>query len=184
MFDSKEHFECFNKVKHSGNHIHTHYYRFKVKRDNIYIVQIEKFKNEFYVLKFFSKAHRQSDKKFNLLTNQYHASRILGVVMRLAYSIYEKNKQASFGFIGEPIIVKDSKEDIHNTKRFRLYKKLSIIFFRGKNKFKHYENTETSAYLLVNMQNEDTKKYTQEMIKTLIELYPQLTCNDISEVID
>lgn len=102
--------------------------------------------------------------------------------MRIALAIYTDNKKASFGFIGEPIKSKVYEEPIENTKRFRIYKKLSLNFFKGEKLFNHYQNRKTSAYIIINKLQGDSFEYSQNMIQLFVSLYPDFNCDDFVEV--
>ena len=60
-------------------------------------------------------------------------------------SIYEKNPNASFGFVGANRINESSNE----TKRYKVYSTIVATYFSNEFFF-HKENKEKSAYLLIN----------------------------------
>jgi hypothetical protein len=61
-------------------------------------------------------------------------------------SIYQKDENASFGFIGANSLNEDSTVE---TKRYRVYSRIVATYFSNKHFF-HKENKERSAYMLVN----------------------------------
>ena len=147
-----------------------------------YTVQVEQFLDGFYVIKFYSTTTRRSKNKFNILTHQYLAAPILETVMKIALEIYSKDNNASFGFVGERIITKTEEESASNTKRFRLYKKLVQNFFPGKKVFKHYQNIEKSAYVIVNNCHSNHGEYASRLMGVLEELYPEFTFVSLTEI--
>lgn len=89
-------------------------------------------------------------------------------------AFYQKDRLASFGFIGSHSINKQHKgnlreEDKNNTQRFRIYQTLMFNFF-GTETFEHARSLQHSAYLLINRQhdlNGQFKKDAEEMFATL-----------------
>lgn len=71
---------------------------------------------------------------------------------------------ASFGFIGEHSI----GEEKDNTKRFRIYKRVTENYFPPE-KFEHAINIENSSYLILNKKNktENLKEKAQVMFNQI-----------------
>ena len=81
--------------------------------------------------------------------------------------LYKENPRASFGFIGANC----ENEGIENTKRYRVYYKI-VATQVSDNIFKHVENMEKSAYMLIN--RNELKEYpdlVEEIERTFQELY-------------
>ena len=98
-------------------------YSFKSPKSNqTYWVWIEVYKHHFYAVKFHLKAHRDSDKKYNVMTGLNEARECIYTCMAIMNEVAKKDSQASFGFIGANRI--GESED--NTSRFRVYR-LSLI---------------------------------------------------------
>lgn len=79
------------------------------------------------------------------MTNTNEPRRIINTCVNIMLSIYEANKNASFGFIGSNGI----GESVCCTKRYRVYSRLMATYFSEKI-FYHKENIEKSAYMLIN----------------------------------
>ncbi len=79
------------------------------------------------------------------MTNTNEPRRIINTCINIMLTIYEKNKKASFGFVG----ANGFNEDISCTKRYRVYSRIIATYFSNKY-FYHKENIEKSAYMLIN----------------------------------
>ena len=83
------------------------------------------------------------------------------------FLIYKENPHASFGFIGANC----ENENIGNTKRYRVYYKI-VATQISDNIFKHVENVEKSAYMLINRKElEEYPNLLEEIERTFQELY-------------
>lgn len=136
-------------------------YRFKTQK-HTYIVDVEEYKQQIFILKFYLKNHRLSDNRYSFRTNERKAMRILGTCMKISLKIYEKYPLASFGFIGG----NDIGEHKSNNKRYRLYKKITENIFSPK-KFYHYKDDKSSMYIIFNKENTeiDQKQIIEEISK-------------------
>lgn len=127
--------------------LYTMQYRFRsAKSHHTYIVRVEKYLHHAYCLKFFDKAMMLSKDKFSLRSNTFEPRTIFYTLYHIMIDVLNKDRQASFFFIG----AQDEKDEIGEaTRRFRVYRKFvsSII---GENKFAHYKFNELSLYVLVN----------------------------------
>lgn len=137
-------------------------YRFRTHKNQTYIVDIEQYEEQVYIIKYYLKAHSLSDKKYSLRTNEYIASRIYRTCMDIVKDILKQNPKASFGYVG----ANDLGEDKDNTKRYRIYKKITETFF-GSERFEHFSSNENSLYLILNKQNKNIDK--TKIIKTISE---------------
>lgn len=121
-------------------------YTFKSTKSKLrYIVMIEEYEYKIYAVKFYLKSNSNSEKKYSLLTNTNEPRRIIYTCINIMISIYEKDKSASFGFIG----ANSEGENVCCTKRYRIYSRLIATYFSDKY-FVHKENKEKSAYMLIN----------------------------------
>jgi len=146
-----------------------HIYTFKNRKNTQYIINVEEFHNDIFIVKFFTKALRLSNKKFNYLTDEKDARRIIFTCVELATKIYTDNPLASFGFIGSPTpkeLNRDNK--FLDTKRFKVYTKFAKFFFSPQN-FLHTLNPEYSLYILYNKnhisKNNNLQKEVMEMFE-------------------
>lgn len=137
-------------------------FRFKTHKNNTYIVDVEKYKENVYIIKYYLKNHSLSENKYSLRTNENIAHKIFGTCLEIAQYLLEKDKKASFGYIG----VNDITESKVNTKRYRIYKKISESFFNPDN-FVHYQNDKNSLYLILNKYNKNINE--EYIIKAISE---------------
>lgn len=111
----------------------------------MYIVLVEQYKYDVFAVKFYPKKWRNSKNKYRLLTRTYEPRRIINTCINIMLSIYDKNKNASFGFVGANRI----DESIKETKRYKVYSTIIATYFSDQ-LFYHKENKDKSAYLLIN----------------------------------
>lgn len=121
-------------------------YRFKsIKSNLVYIVRVEAYMHNIYAVKFYQKNHSLSKNKYRLKTNTYEPRRIIYTCINILLSLYKKNTNASFGFVGANGLY----EDINSTKRYRVYSMIIATYFSD-NLFYHKESKDKSAYMLIN----------------------------------
>lgn len=157
-------------------------YTFKCEFNHTYIIEIEKFHPNIYIIQFYLKSHSDSDSRHSLIIakdskgNRNGATNfliVLNTIQDLMFSYLSRNDKASFGFVGARSI-NFNKERILNTKalevenedgtmvnsqRFRIYRKYVKRYF-SLNLFEHLEMRSISCYLLLNKKNKLTTKET------------------------
>lgn len=120
-------------------------YSFKsLKSNDIYWVWVECYDLHMYAVKFHLKRHRNSPKKYSIMTGLGEPRRIINTCVAIMLEIAKDDPRSSFGFIGANM----EGEEISNTKRFRIYKILMLTYFSD-SFFQHKINCEKSAYLLI-----------------------------------
>lgn len=146
----------------------TYQYRFKSTRSNhTYIVRAECFPEHVYCIKFYDKAHRNSDNKFSLLTNTFEPRTIFYTIYHIMLDVLKRDPSASFFFIGAA----DDHDEIGlATRRYRIYRRFTSSVV-SEQLFAHFRANDTSLYILVNKSaNEDpeaiAKRITQEVQAT------------------
>ncbi len=161
-----------------GNDVKLHLLVFRTSKHRTIIVQVYEHDHYMYVLKFFDKNHKYSERKYSLLNSDGEASRIINTCINIMLSFYEKNAYASFAFMGAPtekelLINKNAgRHGAYNTKRFRLYRLIMSNFFHPV-RFLHIQNTGCSVYMVVNrdyLHPNPDEKITQ-IIQTLKKYY-------------
>lgn len=158
-----------------GSHdtyLQNHIYSFKTSKKKSYIVNVEEYLHDVFILKFHTKATTWSKKKYTLLTNDHEARKIIFTCIQIGLEIYNSKPTASFGFIGAPTKNEIKRKHIlEKTKRFRVYRKFATFFF-SPNNFLHSANERYSSYLLINRQkiNHDPD-ITNKIIDHFTELY-------------
>jgi hypothetical protein len=137
--------------------IYTHIYVFHTPRANSrgkgdkYVVNIEEYKNNVFIMKFFKQKHSDSNKRYSILTNEFIARKIIMTCVNIGIEMLQKNNLASFGFLGMPTLeeIKRPTNKTLNTKRYRVYQKFASFFFKEEN-FEHNYDVKTSAYFMLN----------------------------------
>ena len=133
-----------------------------------YLIEVEQYPHNIFVLKFYRRVNKGNKEKFNLLTNEGRCSRIVGTCFSIFLDIYNKNPLASFGFIGSNTIDKSSGkiEPKKETKRFRIYR-LAVFNYFGEETFSHFSDAENSVYLAISNKNKSVHKISDEANKIL-----------------
>lgn len=130
----------------SSGLLHVLLYRFKSTKSNlVYIVRVEEYQYNIYAVKFYQKSHSLSKDKYRIMTNTNEPRRIINTCINIMLTVYQKNKKASFGFVG----ANGFNEDINYTKRYRVYSRIIATYFSDEY-FYHKENIDKSAYMLIN----------------------------------
>lgn len=151
MFSSKEGYtyKAKNSRKECDGELcfRRHTFTFKSERSNqTYIVEVDEF-DEFLlcIIKFYLKAHRLSNRKFQLMTKLQEAPSLITTCINIMFEFYHKNPYRSFGFIG----MNSENELEQNTRRFQVYRKVMERAFSPSDFF-HFTHIPKSAYLLLN----------------------------------
>ncbi len=154
-------------------------YSFKCEFNHTYIVEVEKHRNDIYLIQFYLKSHTDSDDKFSLLIPSNSKKKkkgtknfliILNTLQDLIFSYLSRNPKASFGFIGartlnfnktrkalrtKELEVENADGTFENTQRFRIYTSYLKRSFSTEY-FSHIEVKSISAYLLLNKKSDLT----------------------------
>lgn len=176
MFDNAFH---FNKVGFQNAHqkkylLSLTIYSFKTDNEK-YLVEVEHYRSDVFVIKYFLKKHKSNKKRFNLLSHEFKCSRIVATCIILVMSILKKHPNASFGFLGAHTIDLSNKyeEKKFNTRRFRIYK-YAIEELIGTENFSHYMDVTNSTYLIVNNKVGNTDVFSANATNMFIEIHPEL----------
>ncbi|RKD17284.1 hypothetical protein BCY91_03920 [Pelobium manganitolerans] len=145
----------FSKVGHDRTHnkkylIEVFTYNFKADR-TWYLVEVEHYQHNIYILKFYLKKHKKHPNKYNMMSGEFQCARVIATCLKILLKIYFDNPLASFGFIGANTIQPDRQiyELKSNTKRFRVYQTMLTTKI-GKETFTHFHNVSKSTYLMAN----------------------------------
>ena len=144
-------------------------YSFKSNKSHqTYWVWVEVYSQHFYAVKFHLKAHRDSDKKYNILTGLNEPRECIQTCMAIMKEVSGKDDKASFGFIGANSIGESELE----TKRFRVYSRYMQTYFNSE-EFEHHYNLMKSAYLIIcKQQLKDNPNLINDIVDGFKELYP------------
>ncbi|WP_394773116.1 hypothetical protein [Flavobacterium sp.] len=148
-----------------------HRYKFNVGENNNYLVTVEEYDHNVFVLKFCLENHQDNNDKFNVLINIGHtqARKAILTCIHIGMSIYENNPLASFGFIASPTIDELGKTGFNATKRLVVYKSFVEYFFHPEN-FTHSYSEEKSSYLLLNKNYEQQEPDAMQKITAMLKL--------------
>lgn len=121
-------------------HIKVSNYSFTTAKKKRYIVLVDKYEYQVFVVKFYEATHKQRLNKFNVILNDFDCSRVLRTVLNIATEELRKEPLASFAFAG---VYKEGDEKITtaNTQRHRIL---------GTQTFLHSYEQRSNCYLLVN----------------------------------
>lgn len=166
MFDSGYPYNLLDTKYNPSEYIKCSWnYSFKasVRR---YLVIVELYNNDIYVIKYHAICHKKSKDKYSFIYNDEKATQIIRTCINIMLDFYKQNKNASFGFIGANSNKKSTKkgtiiEPKSNTQRYRIYKTLMFNFF-GKKTFAHSLNKKYSAYLMINRNNKKIRIFKRE----------------------
>jgi hypothetical protein len=147
------------------NHILT----FDCRFNHHYIVNVEEYPNDIYVIKFHLKSHSLSDEKYSLTTGFNDMGRIVATCLNImVWFLNTRNEKASFGFIGA-----SSKDEKGISKRFKIYAHLMKNVFTPL-KFVHYQFEAKNAYLLLNREKYTTHKEIEKGLTDITQMFEQL----------
>jgi len=145
MFDQAYEFRYTSKETGVPNVFDRHILTFACRFGQQYIVEVEQYDDQFYAIKFFLKSHRLSANRYSLTTQFFDAGRVIATCLQIMKYFYERNPQASFGFVASPLL----HENKALTKRFRVYRRIMENVFPPYI-FHHYTYEQQSVYLLLN----------------------------------
>lgn len=171
---------CTNSI--DSIHLRTHVYRFTSEKSNLtYLVDVEHYIHNVFVLKFYLRDQKKWKVKFNLLTNTNEARLIIFTCIDIMIDVFKQNTNASFGFQGARTFSLKTKEYTEhsqtNTKRFNIYRKI-VANALSEDYFEHYSYEKESIYLLLNKSNKCTTSYRKQIESTFRYLYPSLNIPD------
>ncbi|MDI1233297.1 MAG: hypothetical protein PSX81_03330 [bacterium] len=146
----------------------THIYIFHNKNNWKYVVNVEEYKHDVFIMKFFKQNHADSKFRYSILTNEYDARKIIQTCVNIGLHVLQQFPKASFGFLGMPTMKELKREDkIFNTKRYRVYEKYATFFFKEEN-FEHNFDINTSAYFMLNKKQLEDNKHIK---KTILQMF-------------
>lgn len=173
MFDSGYKYHRISITKISDKlFLRQHLYNFRTPHRR-YIAVVEEYELGIFIVKFFPVSHKLSDKKYNVIFNDYDAPRVIRTCIDIMLDILAEKPLSSFGFIGANTITDKENEGKGNTQRFRIYSKLMVNFF-AKTAFSHLEEPSISAYLMVNKKNRNFEELTPKIVEMFQKIYPDL----------
>lgn len=130
-----------------------------------YIVWLEEYKHNMFIVKFHLKCHNKSDDRYNRMTKFNDVSKVLRTCIDIMVEIYRANPYSSFGFAGANMI----DEELPENKRYRVYRAIMKRFFSTKY-FWHNQKVYKNLYFLINKNNSESD-LEQKIIDSLSEIY-------------
>jgi len=166
MYLDKEEYKFIQYYKNpqlvEGFYVKTHLFKFKAK-NKLYIVHLDEFDSNIFILKFYLKSHSQSEDKFKLLTNERVPRKIVNTCISICLDVFKKNDKATFGFVGEQTLNEKEQQKKVKTKRYTFYMTLVLSYITD-NEFLHYNDDDNSTYALISKKN-NTDSIIKEMNK-------------------
>jgi hypothetical protein len=170
-------------VKDESDHLKSFVFKFFSTKNKLhYIIRAEYHKNDFFAIKFYAKKDRKSENKYSKVTNKGDVASILVSSAKAIPYLLKEFPNASFGFIGSRTIdTKTQKvENYINNQRYRLYK-YHLPQLIGNETFKHIAFKNSSAYALLNNNQEDLIIYEQKLKKMLINTYNDIVSGNLTQ---
>ena len=128
-----------------------------------YIVEVERFSNNFLGLKFYWKGVAASKKRYSMLTNDYEPRKIVMSCIMIMLRYFNEDKCTSFGFVAAPDLDCNGRKQCRN-KRFRFYRRMMLSLFSSDH-FIQVSDADSSIYLLVNKEMLESGKITLSQIE-------------------
>lgn len=144
--------------------IKTHKFFFDIEEGDRYIINVEQYRNNIFVLKFHPRKLKTSKYRFNVITNSGHFSKIVRTNINVLIEFYKKFPNSHFGFIGARTycpIKKCYTENESVTSRFRLYK-YAVENLIDPDDFEHHFDEDNNTYLLINSNCSSIEKIKEE----------------------
>ena len=150
MFDNPYPVRYSNSIKPYGASYTLHILTFRCRFNRQYIIHVEQYDHLVFGVKFHLKDHRDSPRKYNLLSRLNDPFRILSTIVHAMKHFERKYPLATFAYFGAEL----EGEAIENTKRFRVYRPIMENFFPIE-LFEHQLLLEESFYLMLNIEHRD-----------------------------
>ena len=173
MFDKSFEYRLIQKRKSNEYGVlNEHIYDFNSTKRR-YIVLVEEYDHLVFVPKFYPSAYRDSPNRFNIILNDFEAARIIRTCINITLDLLKANPEASFAFMGASTKSTNKTETKVLTQRFIIYRKLMLNFF-NKSLWMHFDDIDTSTYLLIPFNKIDKAEYTRKVIQMFVDIYPDL----------
>jgi hypothetical protein len=181
MFDSSFPFSFLMSKYESVPALHIKTYFFKIDTPaGKYMVLLEEYVWDTYIIKFYPIRFKKYPNKFQLLSHDNVMQGVVSTCLQIFIQQLVRCPNASLGFIASVSIMGAYKEDQSNNQRFRIYKQVMENLF-GSATFVHFSDVVNSAYLMVNKAN-DIGEYINAMQNVFSQLYPDMFNLHFSEM--
>lgn len=147
------------------------------KTSKTYYVHVELHPNHFYGVKFHLRDHKKNKNKYNIQVNLGEARPVIYTCINIMLEIDSRDNCASFGFIGSNTVLsrmvdehgqeyfEQKNEPKCETRRYRIYKRIMLTFFK-ETTFEHIYDASTSSYVLVRLTEMEKNKNLISEIET------------------
>lgn len=142
-------------------------YFFDTEDGTRYIIHLEHYPNNIFVIKFYPRKLKNNKFRYNVLTKRGHFTKIIRTNINLLISFYKQYPDSHFGFIGAKTycpIKKTFTESEAMTRRFMIYR-YAMVNLINPDDFDHHEDKNKSTYLLINSNTLDGDKIKSEATK-------------------
>lgn len=178
MFDKPFPFtKLFSKdLKNKGGYLTSKStYSFRTESSVDYLIEVEEYHHDIYIIKFCQKKLKKHPKRFNVLTGECIMPKIVATCIQVMLQLLKKNPLANFGFLGSNTIIFGTgpNEPKEETKRFKIYR-YAIVNLISEDVFVHHWDTKNSTYLVVNKKHENTDDIKEKANKMFDLLFPNL----------
>lgn len=173
MFDSNLPYLLLT-VKYESDpsfHVKTYVYRVSTLARN-YIVHLEEYVRDTYIIKFLPARFKRYDNKFHIISNDRVMQGVLGTALQIFVNCLGNNNRASLGFVATASVLGQFREARENNQRFRIYKQILQNFF-GIETFAHFVDISNSAYLMANRVH-TIPEFVTEMQQGFSNMYPEM----------
>lgn len=150
--------------------VKTHIYFFDTDNAERYIINVEEYKNDVFILKFHPRRYKGNKYRYNLLTNTGNFTKIVRTNIEVLREFHQNYPNSHFGFLGAKTYCPINKcftEEDNTTARFRLYK-YCVVNLISPDHFDHHHDPTNSTYLLINSKCKDVagvKKMSKKMFE-------------------
>lgn len=161
-----------------SDHLFTDIYKFYSPDTRLhYILRADYHTGDVFAIKFYCKAHRKSDFKYNIIVNRGYCLKILNTCLSVLPELLRNYPNSSFAlYSARSVDLSTSQkltEDIKENQRYRIYK--NFIQSRiGTHTFTHLFYPEISSYLLINNRYPDVIIKEQEILQMFHRTYHSL----------
>lgn len=171
MFDSEpyelKHIQK-SSPKASDDFVFVEIFKFFTKNKLKYVIRAEMHEHNVFAVKYYASKHKLLEDKYNRLTNDYDANRIIITCASVLIKLLKGYPTASFAFNGSRTVdtVRDKIENLNNNQRFRIYSYVTDAMV-GRETFEHYSFEGVSSYLLVNKKHYQDTEQGKDIIKNM-----------------
>ncbi len=122
MFDEGFDFRFIQKRKIESNDVICEYHYSFFTSKKRYVALVEEYAQNVFAIKFYPASFKNNNNRFNLIVDDFEASKVIRTSVNIMLSILDQRPEASFVWVGSHTQMKSKHEAKTNTQRFRIYK--------------------------------------------------------------